>query len=226
MYAAMPQCEKFILGGIQDNYYAHLLPKFETEDTAQRKLILLQPSPWVGELERVNSPLFPRVSFGNLFMQKRLEPGKRYAQVAAAELPSPISPRAPTSSYKTPSPIPQKLQEPELSITLRNKLTKVFGYRSRIYRLGPAICFISILSNAQNSTASIHTIIFCPLPCLTLCDIIARNNFVGLFNKMTSVRMVAIVFMDTSVLIVLAENVVLGRNVNSFIPVKSSIITS
>jgi hypothetical protein len=108
----MPQCEHIMLGGSHDNGYARILSNLETTNIMPGKVVLLQgPSP-APELERFDTFLFPRIKFRELFMQRKLECGKRYAQVAA-ETSSPtrnISMSPPMLSSATP----QRLAEPEL----------------------------------------------------------------------------------------------------------------
>src|SRR5216110_528216 len=85
MYAAMLQCVRIILGGCHDNGYAHLLSKLETENVLPGKVMLLQCHPFAAGLDRFSPSTFPRVRFGDLFMETKLESGKtmKYAQVAA-----------------------------------------------------------------------------------------------------------------------------------------------
>lgn len=116
-YVAMPQCQNIILGASHDNSYARLLSKLETDNIAPGKVILLQGPSFAPELERFDTKLFPRMKFGELFLDRKLDLAKKYAQVAAdGVLPmirktaSPPSPSAATNSYK--------LAEPELSISI------------------------------------------------------------------------------------------------------------
>jgi hypothetical protein len=117
MYSVMPQCENLILGASHDNGYARILSKLEAEDVQPGKVILLQGPSFSVELERFNTTLFPRVKFGELFMQK-LETGKRYSQVAADGV-LPMQ-RKPMSPQKTPTVTPHKLTEPELCMSPRD----------------------------------------------------------------------------------------------------------
>jgi hypothetical protein len=84
MYAAMPQCENIIFGGHHENHYDNLFSGLERENLNPGKVIFLYPSATsnFGNL----SPSFPRrLSFGELFMSRRVEIGKPYAQVVARE---------------------------------------------------------------------------------------------------------------------------------------------
>src|SRR5579859_3239165 len=108
MYAVQPQCQNLVLGTSHDNGSVRILSKLETDGIMPGKIILLQGATFAHELERFDSGLYPRIRFGELFMDKRLDSGKKYAQVAA-ELPSQMA-RKSTS----PLPTPTRLAEPEL----------------------------------------------------------------------------------------------------------------
>jgi hypothetical protein len=111
MYATMPQCQNIILGGNHDNGHARVLSNLETANVSPGKVILLQVSTLAPEIERFDSFVFPRIKFRDLFMEKKFEPGKRYAQVAADGIPP-----AMRKSASPPRPSTQKLVEPDLSI--------------------------------------------------------------------------------------------------------------
>ena len=115
MYAAMPQCQNVILGGSHDNGYPHILSTLETANIPPGKVILLQSPTLVPELERFDSFLFPRIKLRDIFLERRLDVGKRYAQVAADGV-------LPTSSKSTtpPRPSTQRLVEPDLSMLHSN----------------------------------------------------------------------------------------------------------
>jgi hypothetical protein len=115
MYAAMPQCQNIILGGSHDNGYARVLSNLETANISPGKVILLQGPTLAPELERFDSFLFPRIKFRDLFMERTLDAGKRYAQVAADGILHAL--RKPPSP---PRPSNQKLVEPELSMLSLN----------------------------------------------------------------------------------------------------------
>jgi hypothetical protein len=83
MYAVMPLCENIILGGSHDNGYARILSKLETTNISPGKVILLQGPSLAPEIERFDTFLFPRVKFRDLFLEKKLDSGKKYSQVAA-----------------------------------------------------------------------------------------------------------------------------------------------
>lgn len=111
MYVAMPQCQNIILGGIHDNGYAGILSRLESANISPGKVILLQGPTPAPELERFDAFIFPRLNFRELFMERKLDGGKKYAQVAADSiLPAMRKPSSP------PRPSMQKLVEPELSI--------------------------------------------------------------------------------------------------------------
>jgi hypothetical protein len=112
----MPQCDHIILGASHDNGYIRILSKLETANVSPGKVILLQGPSFATELERFDTVLFPRVKFGDLFMDKKLEVGKKYSQIAADGF-SPIS-RKTASPPMSPMFVPPKLGEPELSMTL------------------------------------------------------------------------------------------------------------
>lgn len=111
MYAIMPQCQNIILGGSHDNICARILSNLETANIPPGKVTLLQGPTLAPELERFDSFLFPRIKFRDLFLERKLDLGKRYAQVAAdAILTAMRKPATP------PRPSTQKLVEPELSM--------------------------------------------------------------------------------------------------------------
>ena len=114
MYASMPQCEKIILGGSHDNGYVRILSKLEMSKILPGKINLLQGPTFASELERFDASLFPLVKFSDLFMERRLEPGKKYAQVAA-DGTSPIDSKA-TSTSSITAAVAHRMVEPELSI--------------------------------------------------------------------------------------------------------------
>jgi hypothetical protein len=113
MYAAMPQCVKIILGGSHDNGYAHLLSKLQTDGVDPGKVMLLQGTAMAAELDRFATSTFPRVKFGTLFAETKLESGKtlKYVQVAAdgvLQIPrKSTSPKAVVVASPT-SPTPRK----------------------------------------------------------------------------------------------------------------------
>ena len=111
MYATMPQCQNIILGGSHDNGYVRILSNLESMNISPGKVILLQGPTFAPDLERFDSFLFPRIKFKDLFMERKLDAGKRYAQVAADGI-------LPTmrKSASPPGPSTQKLVEPDLSI--------------------------------------------------------------------------------------------------------------
>jgi hypothetical protein len=111
MYAAMPQCQNVILGGSHDNGYPRILSTLETANIPPGKVILLQSPMLAPELERIDSFLFPRIKLRDIFLERRLDVGKRYAQVAADG-------NLPTLSKSTtpPRPSTQRLVEPDLSM--------------------------------------------------------------------------------------------------------------
>jgi hypothetical protein len=194
MYAVQPQCENLILGVTHDNGYALLLSKLEAEGVKPGKVILLQGAGFAPELDRFDSSLFPRVRFGELFMEKKLEVGKKYSQVAAADNISPVLRKS-----ISPKPAPVRLAEPELCIPLfRTMLT------------------IAVWLSVKNTA----TIIFLTKLSSRPCDITVRNNFVALFNNRIHVLITTIVSMDMSVPIMLVGNVFRGRSVSLCIPSK------
>ena len=108
----MPQCEHIMLGGSHEDGYARILSKLETTNIMPGKVVLLQGPSLAPELERFDTFLFPRLKFRELFMERKLESGKRYAQVAAET-------SSPTRNMSRSPPIlssttPQRLMEPEL----------------------------------------------------------------------------------------------------------------
>ena len=109
MYAVQPQCENIILGQSHDNGYARILSKLETDGVAKGKVILLQGASFAPELDRFDSGLFPRVRFSELFMDRKLEVGKKYSQVAAESNTSAMGRKS-----ISPMPTPTRLVEPEL----------------------------------------------------------------------------------------------------------------
>ena len=111
MYAVQPQCENLILGASHDNGYARILSKLETDGVIHGKAILLQGASFAPELNRFDSSLFPKVRFGELFMDKKLDGGKKYSQVAADNF-SPMMRKS-----ISPMPTPTRLVEPELCNT-------------------------------------------------------------------------------------------------------------
>jgi hypothetical protein len=119
MYAPMPQCIKIIIGGSHDNGYARLLSKLETGNVVPGKVMLLEGRPFATELQRVNATTFPRIKFGNLFLETKLEPGKnmKYSQVAATDGLLKVSPKltcaTPRSTAVGPFKVPYKTVEPE-----------------------------------------------------------------------------------------------------------------
>ena len=115
MYAAMPQCENIILGANYDNGYARILSKLETMNIMPGKVILLQGPGLAPELERIDTFLFPRIKFGELFMDKKLEGTRKYAQVIVGGK----SPARSKSTSPGTSPGPPRLVEPELGILLK-----------------------------------------------------------------------------------------------------------
>jgi hypothetical protein len=116
MYANMPQCEHIILGGSQDTVYDRILSKLEANNILPGKVVLMQPTPLALELNGFESPLFPRLKPGDLFIDKKLESGKKYAQVAADGILQMT--RKPLPSPPRTSPVsPHKLTEPELSMS-------------------------------------------------------------------------------------------------------------
>jgi hypothetical protein len=116
----MPQCDGIILGGSHDNGYAHLLSKLETANVVPGKVRLLQGPSFAAELDRFGTTTFPRVKFGTLFMETKLESRKtlKYTQVAAdgvlpmAPRKSVPSPKATTVVVPAP-PNPRKLAQPD-----------------------------------------------------------------------------------------------------------------
>lgn len=115
MYANMPQCEHIILGGSQDIFYARILSKLDAANIAPGKVILLQAATSTFELSCFDSPLFPRIKLGDLFIEKKLESGKKYAQVAADGILQMT--RKPPSPTRTSPVSPYKLAEPDLSMS-------------------------------------------------------------------------------------------------------------
>jgi len=134
MYAVQPQCENLILGVTHDNGYALLLSKLEAEGVKPGKVILLQGAGFAHELERFDSSLFPRVRFGELFMEKKLEVGKKYSQVAAADNISPVLRKS-----ISPKPAPVRLTEPELCIPLFQIMLTIAVWLS-VKNLSPRAC--------------------------------------------------------------------------------------
>jgi hypothetical protein len=115
MYAGMPQCYKIILGASHDNGYARILSKLETDNVIPGKVMLLEGQAFAAEIERFGTSVFPRVKFGNLFMEGKIESGKKYAQVAAdGVLPMTRKTTSPTQASPT---IPYKGGEPDLGIS-------------------------------------------------------------------------------------------------------------
>ena len=113
MYAAMPQCCNIILGASHDNGYARILSKLETENVAPGKVMLLEGTAFAAELERFDTLSFPHIKFGELFMERKIDPGKKYAQVAADGVlpmtrkpasPPQLSPSLPVLHYKNVEP--------------------------------------------------------------------------------------------------------------------------
>jgi hypothetical protein len=113
----MPQCIKIVIGGSHDNGYARLLSKLETGNVVPGKVMLLEGPPFAAELQRVNATTFPRVKFGNLFSETKLEHGKnmKYSQVAADGLLK-LSPKLTSATPRStvgPFKVPYKTVEPE-----------------------------------------------------------------------------------------------------------------
>jgi hypothetical protein len=122
MYSVMPQCDAIILGGSHDNGYAHLLSKLETANVVPGKVKLLQGPSFAAELDRFGTTTFPRVKFGTLFNETKLESRKtlKYAQVAADGV-LPMSPKksAPSPKAVVPAPPnPRKLAQPDYGTTI------------------------------------------------------------------------------------------------------------
>jgi hypothetical protein len=112
MYAAMPQCSNIILGASHDNGYARVLSTLETENVAPGKVMLLEGQAFAAELQRFSPSMFPRVKFENLFMEKKIDPIKKYAQVAADGVLQ-MARKSPTSPPKPSPVVPRKLVEPD-----------------------------------------------------------------------------------------------------------------
>jgi hypothetical protein len=112
MYAAMPQCSNIILGASHDNGYARVLSTLETENVAPGKVVLLEGQAFAAELQRFSLSTFPRAKFENLFMEKKIDAGKKYAQVAADGV-LPMTRKAPASPPKASPVVPKKLVEPD-----------------------------------------------------------------------------------------------------------------
>jgi hypothetical protein len=108
MYAVQPQCENLVLGTSHDNGSVRILSKLETDGIMPGKIILLQGATFAPELQRFDSGLFPRIRFGELFMDKKLDSAKKYAQVAAEQ------PYQMARKSTSPLPTPTRLMEPEL----------------------------------------------------------------------------------------------------------------
>jgi hypothetical protein len=112
----MPQCENIILGGGQENF-TRILSRLEAENILPGKFLLIKgPMFPPNLLDTFDQSTFPRVNFGDLFMDKAVKttPGKKYAQVAAAN-GVPLT----RKSSLPPSPtISQRLVEPDLSMLL------------------------------------------------------------------------------------------------------------
>lgn len=111
MYAVMPQCENIILGGSQDNGYVRILSRLETSNIIPGKVILLQGPSLAPELERFDTFVFPRVKFRELFMEKKLDPGKKNTPSTSN---SPARGKS-TSPQRPPTLTPTRPVEPELS---------------------------------------------------------------------------------------------------------------
>ena len=122
MYVAMPQCERILLGGSSDPSLTRILSKLAIANVMPGKVVLLQSASFTPELEKFEPGLFPRVSFGELFSDQKMMPGKNYSQVAADAI-SPItrkfvSPSPPMSPMSPGFAFPPKLAEPELGMIL------------------------------------------------------------------------------------------------------------
>jgi len=153
MYSNSVQCANIILGGSHDNGYARILSKLEAGNVEPGKVILLQGPTFAPELERFDSTLFPRVKFDGLFMERKIDPGQKYAQVAAnGVLPMQRKSTSSTSSPpKSPSVQPNRLVEPDLGNPhhLPQQLTnRVVGVWLSIKNLQPRACNMYYL-NAQ-----------------------------------------------------------------------------
>lgn len=87
MFASWPQCAEIILGGSHDNGYSRILSKLVTDNIVPGKVALLQGPPFAAELAQLNTSIFPRLRFGDLFMTTKLEStldkGVSYIQVAS-----------------------------------------------------------------------------------------------------------------------------------------------
>jgi len=93
------------LGGSHDNGYARLLSKLEIDNITPGKVSLLEGPPFAAELQRVDVSTFPRVKFGNLFEDVKLETNPtsnlKYAQVAADGVLR-MSPKSPSATSASP----------------------------------------------------------------------------------------------------------------------------
>jgi hypothetical protein len=118
MYAPMPQCERIILGGSSDQSLTRILSKLAIANVIPGKVVLLQSSSFNPEIDKFQSDLFPRVSFGELFIDQKVSPAKNYNQITADAI-SPltrkmVSPSPPMSPMSPGFAFPPKLAEPEL----------------------------------------------------------------------------------------------------------------
>ena len=120
MYAAMLQCVRIILGGCHDNGYAHLLSKLETENVLPGKVMLLQCHSFAAGLDRFSPSTFPRVRFGDLYMETKLESGKtmKYAQVAADGVLQ-VARKSTSPKATAVVEVSRKKTEPDYGISLR-----------------------------------------------------------------------------------------------------------
>jgi hypothetical protein len=113
MFASWRHCTKIILGASHDNGYSRALSKLVTDNITPGKVALLQGPPFAAELAQF-TPIFPRLQFGDLFMNKKLEAaGASYGQVAATGGSPP--PRKASSPTRPAAVVPSKstIMKPE-----------------------------------------------------------------------------------------------------------------
>jgi len=92
----------------------------ETENVAPGKVVLLEGQAFAAELQRFSPSMFPRVKFENLFMEKKIDAGKKYAQVAADGVLQ-MTRKAPASPPKASPVVPKKLVEPDPYVAMSVK---------------------------------------------------------------------------------------------------------